>query len=153
MISSRWSWRVGVALAAVLIGSCGSDVAGPIETDVPEVIPEVQPDIPFVPPDDVPTVDLPGFDAAEVAFDGGDAGKPFGDWNKPCAGNEDCESGYCIQLSEEESVCTITCVEAPTSSSSACRRWVIRARRVRATSTASLPATSACRWGRRGATA
>ncbi len=111
MISSRWSWRVGVALAAVLIGSCGSDVAGPIETDVPEVIPEVQPDIPFVPPDDVPTVDLPGFDAAEVAFDGGDAGKPFGDWNKPCAGNEDCESGYCIQLSEEESVCTITCVE------------------------------------------
>ena len=40
-----------------------------------------------------------------------DAPQDYGDWNKPCASNEDCASGYCIQLSDEESACTITCVE------------------------------------------
>ena len=34
-----------------------------------------------------------------------------GDWGKPCASNGDCESGFCLQVSDEESVCTITCVE------------------------------------------
>jgi hypothetical protein len=34
-----------------------------------------------------------------------------GDWGKPCASNEDCQSGFCLTLDDGTSVCTITCVE------------------------------------------
>ena len=81
----------------------------PLNLDVVEVVPET-PDIPFV-EQDLGEPDLPQWDVLDLKVDLGDIGNPFGDWNKPCGGNEDCESGYCIQISEEESVCTITCVE------------------------------------------
>ncbi|MBM4355738.1 MAG: hypothetical protein FJ109_18435 [Deltaproteobacteria bacterium] len=48
-------------------------------------------------------LDIPGGDT--------DGRVDFGEWGKPCASNADCESGYCIEVDENESVCTITCAE------------------------------------------
>ncbi len=35
----------------------------------------------------------------------------WGEWGKPCTSNADCQSGYCIEVEEGKSVCTITCAE------------------------------------------
>ncbi len=34
-----------------------------------------------------------------------------GDFGKPCTGNADCQSGFCIELPDGTSVCTMTCAE------------------------------------------
>ena len=56
-----------------------------------------------IPPLDIPPLDLP----KDFKVDA----NPFGDWNTPCVENSDCASGYCVPVSETESVCTVTCVE------------------------------------------
>ena len=68
------------------------------------------------PPEDVPTMEMKRHEDVEDVesdwvFDSGDASSPFGDWGKPCADGQSCESGYCIQISMDESVCTVTCLE------------------------------------------
>ncbi|MBM4370272.1 MAG: putative metal-binding motif-containing protein [Deltaproteobacteria bacterium] len=35
----------------------------------------------------------------------------WGDWGQPCTDNGDCESGYCVEVAEGISVCTIPCIE------------------------------------------
>ena len=106
----RRRWGMGMLfVAAGLLCGCGSDAVAPVTLDVTDTAPAA-PDIPFV-AQDLGEPDLPEWDGLDLRVDLGDVGHPFGDWNKPCAGNEDCESGYCIQISEDESVCTITCVE------------------------------------------
>jgi hypothetical protein len=37
--------------------------------------------------------------------------KDWGDWGKPCTVNADCTSGYCLEIGNGESVCTLLCVE------------------------------------------
>jgi hypothetical protein len=103
-------WQVLLLLTMSWCMACGSDVTAPITVDIVDAVPDAGPDIPFVPPD-LGQPDLPEWEVADLSFDTGDVAKPFGDWNKPCASNGDCESGYCIQISPEESVCTIPCVE------------------------------------------
>ena len=59
--------------------------------------------------EDIPLLDFsPPPDVGDLKHD---TGPEYGDWNKPCQNNGDCESSFCIQVSEEEWVCTITCVE------------------------------------------
>ena len=45
--------------------------------------------------------------AGEIATDAGD---PWGDWGEDCGSNEDCDSGFCIDV-DGASVCTVTCLE------------------------------------------
>lgn len=107
----RRRWGAGLLLLALgLLWGCGSDAVAPVNLDVTDTGPAVTPDIPFV-EQDLGSPDIPGWEVPDLLADLGDVGHPFGDWNKPCGGNEDCDSGYCIQISDDESVCTITCVE------------------------------------------
>ena len=95
----------------VLMAACSSGAVGPLEMDsVPSAETAVPPDIRLADPGIEPEVidyelgPRPDGPSPDVPID-------RGDWNKPCASNADCESGFCLQISEEESVCTITCVE------------------------------------------
>lgn len=47
-------------------------------------------------------------DTGEVATD---TGQGYGDWNIPCETNADCESSFCVQVADDQWVCTLTCVE------------------------------------------
>ncbi|MFH1531627.1 MAG: MopE-related protein [Pseudomonadota bacterium] len=39
-----------------------------------------------------------------------DTGDPWGDWGEDCGSNEDCDSGFCIDV-DGASVCTVTCLD------------------------------------------
>ena len=78
-------------------------------------MPETTTELPVEPPADV-FDDAGGgeelvFQPVETWDFGSEMPEPWGDWNKPCAGNANCDSGFCLALSEDESVCTVTCVE------------------------------------------
>jgi len=75
------------------------DTGGPGETTPSDLTPDS-------PADAADALDLLLPDAADAAD-----GAQFGEWNKPCASNADCKSGFCIQIADLEWVCTITCVE------------------------------------------
>jgi len=114
---------LGGAVLLVTLWSCGTDAISPVETDLQgldadagkemtEVLlqPEDTAGQDEVGWEDLPPEDIPNA-GTDGGFDAADFGNPFGEWNKPCGANEDCESGFCIEVGEEESVCTITCVE------------------------------------------
>lgn len=107
--------------ALFLLWTCGSESAVGVYADLPDVGPEAgvpdtgEKDVSIVPHDmepedtglDFSLPDLPGDNGAGGEVDGGG----FGEWNKPCESNADCDSGYCVQVTEDAWVCTITCVE------------------------------------------
>jgi len=108
-----------VAILAWSAAGCGSEGGtAVIAPEIPETAsPEVTGDaggdgIADTAQDVAPEVgeevaDAPENDEADIGADG----NPYGEWNKPCASNEDCQSGFCIQMGDTEWVCTITCVE------------------------------------------
>ena len=99
-----------VAALAALASACGSGAVGTGPTDADTIPGDVLPadnvslpDIGFELPGGQPELSNP--DAlGEVRTD-------WGEWGKPCASNADCASGYCIEVTEGESVCTIPCAE------------------------------------------
>ncbi len=107
-------WRLLVLLALAPLAACGSgSTAGTEPLDI-------APDGDAYPADFItgvdltPREDLPADRGAPEIPTGDqlpDAENPFGDWGKPCAENGDCESGYCLEIEDGVSVCTIPCVE------------------------------------------
>ncbi len=105
-MTKRWTLLPGLLLCV----ACGSGAVGTVEKDQ-EPGADLPPSVEVVLPDgggtDAPLLDLLPFDGLPP----NDIPAPPGDFGKPCASNSDCESGFCLQISEDESVCTITCVE------------------------------------------
>ena len=77
---------------------------GPELTQTELLFPDVKP-----PPDGKADETLVPVDVADDGL--AEVGRDFGDFGKPCNSNTDCESGFCLQMDDEESVCTISCVE------------------------------------------
>ncbi len=110
-----------LVLALALLGACGSDSATGVYADLPDAgtdsgVPDTGATDVSITPEEVGPEDT-GLDFAlpDLPGDTGGIGEVdvggFGEWNKPCDSNADCESGYCVQVTENEWVCTITCVE------------------------------------------
>jgi hypothetical protein len=105
-------WRLLALLALSPLAACGGgSTAGSGAPDTAEdTVPEDAPAVEDLGGggDIVPDRAGPDLPAADLFIDGGD---PYGDWGDPCADNGDCESGYCIEVGEGISVCTIPCIE------------------------------------------
>ncbi len=112
--------RVGFLFLCGVAFACGSNPAGqgsfdlvdgtgPEEVGLADVPADHGPDLPATP--DVPDGTAQDHDSFPDGFFADSDAGPFGDWGKPCAGNDDCESGVCIEVDEDTSVCTINCVE------------------------------------------
>jgi len=69
-------------------------------------------DNPFVGPGEVADQgDVAGEDSMDVGTSDLLPDSLVGSFGKPCQDNSDCPSGFCLAVSEDESVCTITCAE------------------------------------------
>ena len=104
--------RLLAVLALSLLTACGG--GSTVGTPTPDVI------VDSGPPDLLPTEDLGGGGDGGLDLDAPelppadlllDQGNPYGDWGEPCTENGDCESGYCIEVDDGVSVCTIPCME------------------------------------------
>ncbi len=99
-------WFAGLLFCS----ACGSGAVGPVEQEVsslPDADGQVEVNLQEIREPDLPRWELLPWDG-EV---GGEISVNHGDWGKPCASNADCESSFCLEVSENESVCTINCVE------------------------------------------
>ena len=110
---------VAVFWSLCLVGCGGSQAI--VDQSAPEIV-DTGPDLanidqvavlPDLTPEAVPEVDtgLVFPEVEEMPDFVLDVGDPWGDWNKPCAANSDCTSGYCLQLGVDEAVCTVACLD------------------------------------------
>jgi hypothetical protein len=115
--------RSGIGLAAVLLLAAGCDSAsspeGPWDgagwdgkgRDLHGDGGELRGDLIFNPEEHKEQDLLPGNDGGDQLTPDWWADALPSDFGQPCSDNSDCASGFCLTISDDESVCTITCAE------------------------------------------
>lgn len=102
---TRSDW-VALCILAMTVGCSGGSPVSPPD----DIEPEVEMADAGALADDAIEEDILWNSAAnqEIEFDLPDV---WDDWNRPCLQDSDCSSGFCLDLEDGQSVCTLHCLE------------------------------------------